>query len=80
MISDMSPGDKLSLKGKLFELQKKLNILDIQSKRKDEFSFHPKILNYDTPERGGDVIESINRSELIRKVYYFTVLGSPCID
>ena len=28
-ISDLSPGNKLSLKGKLFELQKKLTLLEI---------------------------------------------------
>jgi hypothetical protein len=45
MISDLSPGDKLSLKGKLFELQKKLNIIDFENKRNDELSslFKPTI-------------------------------------
>ena len=53
MISDLSPGDKLSLKGKIFELQKRLNILDIESKRNNEIStmFKPTIYTYSLPAR-----------------------------
>ena len=32
-IQQLSPGDKLSLKGKLFELQKKLTIIDMENKQ-----------------------------------------------
>ena len=73
MISDLSPGDKLSLKGKLFELQKKLNIIDIQHQndRKEACSFKPTILSYDLPERDNNVLESIKKAEIIRKVRKF---------
>lgn len=68
MISDLSPGDKLSLKGKIFELQKKLQIIDFETKRDGEFSFKPTILNYNLPERKVDVLENIQKAEMIRKV------------
>lgn len=69
MISDLSPGDKLSLKGKIFELQKKLQIIDIRNRQKEEFSYKPTLYSsYDLPDRHGNVLESINKAEIIRKV------------
>jgi hypothetical protein len=68
MISDLSPGDKLSLKGKIFELQKKLQIIDIRNKQKEEFSYKPTLYNYNLPDRHNNVLESINKAEIIRKV------------
>eukprot|EP01038_Epipyxis_sp_PR26KG_P004680 gene4680-6574_t len=69
MISDLSPGDKLSLKGKIFELQKKLKIIDFETKRQDEFSFRPQVVPYElhSREREANVLDGINKAELIRK-------------
>ena len=74
MISDLSPGDKLSLKGKIFELQKRLNILDIESKRNNEMStmFKPTIYTYSLPAR-----ERYNMCSFkIECLVYFTFLIS----
>lgn len=68
MLSDLSPGDKLSLKGKIFELQKKLQIIDIRNRQKEEFSYKPTLYNYDLPNRDNNVLDSINKAEIIRKV------------
>jgi hypothetical protein len=68
MISDLSPGDKLSLKGKIFELQKKLQIIDIRNKQKEEFSYKPTLYSYELPDRHANVLDSINKAEIIRKV------------
>jgi len=53
MISDLSPGDKLSLKGKIFELQKRLNIIDFETKRNNELSnmFKPTLYTHSMPTR-----------------------------
>lgn len=67
-MSDLSPCDKLSLKGKIFELQKKLQIIDYRNKQNEEHSYTPKIYNYDLPDRERNVLESINKAEIIRKV------------
>lgn len=40
-INDLSPGNKLSLKGKIFELQKKLSLLDLEKKIVSECPFQP---------------------------------------
>ena len=68
MLSDLSPGDKLSLKGKIFELQKKLQIIDQRNKQKEEFSYKPKLYSYDLPDREDNVLKSIDKAEIIRKV------------
>ena len=70
MLSDLSPGDKLSLKGKIFELQKKLQIIDQRNKQDGEFSYKPKLFSYDLPDREDNVLESINKAEIIRKVWF----------
>lgn len=67
MISELSPGDKLSLKGKIFELRKRLNEVDNEQQRAEEYSFRPQLSNYDHQERGGDFYQSIERAELMRK-------------
>lgn len=72
MLSDLSPGDKLSLKGKIFELQKKLQIIDIRNRQKEEFSYKPTLYNYDLPNRDNNVLDSINKAEIIRKVSCFS--------
>lgn len=68
MISELSPGDKLSLKGKIFELRKKLNMVEVEQQRKDEFSFRPSVAKYENLQRGNDFLGSIERAEVMRKV------------
>lgn len=66
----MQQGDKLSLKGKIFELQKKLQIIDFKEKRENEFSFRPTIHTFELPNRDSNVIKNITKADLIRKVVY----------
>ena len=66
MLSDLSPGDRLSLKGKLFELQKKLSIIDMEDKLDNQFSFKPKVTPFDLPDRSS-FLDSSNKAELIRQ-------------
>ena len=71
MISNLTPGDKLALKGRIFELQKKLHIIDClhqKEEEEEEFPFQPKIIPYHLPERNGNFLESVDKAELIRKV------------
>ncbi len=69
MISDLSHGDRMSLKGKLFELQKKLSIIDLESKLDESYSYRPKIIEYDLPNRSpGSFMENSDKAEIIRKV------------
>lgn len=56
-----------SLKGKIFELQKKLNILDVEQQNKEDFSFHPEITHYKLPNRKDDFINNLNQAEETRK-------------
>jgi uncharacterized protein (UPF0128 family) len=81
MISDLSPGDRLSLKGKLFELQKKLNIIDIEHRLDEQYSFQPKILTYELPNRKKDFFENANKADIMRKVNIVTrfPLLFPCL-
>jgi hypothetical protein len=50
-INDLSPGNKLSLKGKLFELQKKLTLLDLEKKISEEYPFQPTFYHAQTHAR-----------------------------
>jgi hypothetical protein len=77
LVRDLSPGDKLSLKGKIFELQRKLNLIDLETRINDEITselpFKPTIYtsNYspisstDNKESG---ISNILKAEIIQKV------------
>jgi len=81
MISDLSPGDRLSLKGKLFELQKKLNIIDIEHRLDEQYSFQPKILDYDLPNRQKSFLENSTKADIIRKVCEFSIeINKVCSD
>lgn len=61
--------DRLSLKGKLFELQKKLQLIDLEQKMQEQFPYKPQILSsYELPNRQHDFLENINKAEIIRKV------------
>ncbi len=67
-ISQLSPGDKLSLKGKIFELQKRLNLLDVIQQNTEDFSFRPEITSYELPDRQKeDFFGNMNRAEVNRK-------------
>lgn len=70
MISDLPPGDKLALKGKIFELQKKLHIIECQHRNEEEFSYKPKILPFNLPEwrQEGQAgfLESLDKAEMIK--------------
>ena len=63
----LSPGDKMNLKGQLFELSKKLNMIDIE-KKKPIPSFQPKIKSYDLPNREPNFMGNVDKAEVIRKV------------
>ena len=66
-VNQLSPGDRMSLKGKIFELQKKLNLLDVEQQHQEDFSFHPEITRYKLPNRREDFINSLNQAEESRK-------------
>lgn len=72
MISDLSAGDRLSLKGKLFELQKKLTIMDLEQRLDNQYPYQPQIKSYDLPNRPRDFIQNNAKAEIIRQVscYY----------
>jgi hypothetical protein len=67
-VSELSAGDKLSLKGKIFDLQRKLNLLDVGQQTTETFPFQPQITSYNLPHRTNDFIQNIARSEEQRKV------------
>lgn len=65
----LSVHDKLSIKGKLFELGKKLSILESQKKIDENMStmFKPKISSYKLTDRANDFMGNVQKSELMRK-------------
>lgn len=67
-VADLKPGDKLSLKGKIFELQKKLNLIDIEQQNTPEYSFEPEITNYKLPHRENNFLDNMKKAEENRKV------------
>jgi hypothetical protein len=70
-VADLSSGDKLSLKGKIFELQKRLHVIELEEKIKEEqdITYKPIIFTkpYDLPGRDDDFTESVRRAEMIRR-------------
>jgi hypothetical protein len=67
-IAQLSPGDKMSLKGKIFQLQKKLNILDVEQQTTEEYSFRPEINYYPLPHRTNDFMHNMKKADEDRKV------------
>ncbi len=71
-LSDLTPGEKLSLKGRLFELQKKLNLIGINEQMETEqgLTFQPNIETEYKPleHRHDDFIKNVQKAEEIRKV------------
>lgn len=68
MLSDLSPGDRLSLKGKIFELQKKLNIIGLEQELEEKPSFKPNINEYDLPNRPRNFYEQSQKVEMMKQV------------
>jgi hypothetical protein len=75
MISDLSPGDKLSLKGRIFELQKKLSLLDLEArqaeKQTQEHPYTPTIFTNKSPYKrvqDSSAVVNMNVAEVIRQV------------
>lgn len=67
-VADLKPGDKLSLKGKIFELQKKLNLIDVEQQNTPEYSFEPEITKYKLPHRENNFLDNMKKAEESRKV------------
>ena len=67
-ISELPAGDKMSLKGKIFDLQRKLNLLDVEQQNTETFPFQPQITKYNLPHRTNDFVKNMERAEEQRKV------------
>jgi hypothetical protein len=65
---ELSPGQKLSLKGQLFELGKTLKVLDEEEKFRSLYSFQPNIGEFSLPNRQNDFFSNVDKAEMIRKV------------
>ena len=85
LVRDLSPGDKLSLKGKIFELQKKLNLIDLESRINDEITsdlpFKPTLYTnkYSPISGSGKAVSgssSIVKAEIIQKVWMYKLCAS----
>ncbi len=68
-VSELTLGEKLSLKGQLFELRKKLNVIDAENKSREEFSFKPQLVTeyYELPDRESSYTKNVERAEMMRK-------------
>ena len=69
-ISDMNQGERMSLKGKLFDLQKSLKLLELEEQMNNEAdcTFKPKLeAKYELPHREKNFSESVKRADMIRK-------------
>lgn len=73
-VSNLPAGDKLSLKGKIFDLQRKLSLLDIEQQNTETFPFTPEITSYDLPHRTNDFVQNMTRAEEQRKVVFLLIL------
>lgn len=75
-VAHLSPGDKLSLKGKIFELQKKLNLLEVVQQNNEQYSFQPEITSYSLPNRQNDFIRNLIGAEQARKENFESIKSS----
>lgn len=70
-VGELAAGDKVIIKNQLFELQKRLNILDLENKLREEenahLTFSPKIPPYPL-DRPGDFLTNVQRNEEARCV------------
>lgn len=67
MISSLPIGEKLSLKGKLFELSKKLQMIELENQNLTEYTFAPEINHeFELPDREHNFEANMKRAEMIR--------------
>jgi len=68
-VSDLSLGEKLALKGQLFELRKKLNAIELQNQQTETFSFRPELVTdyYELPDREVSYSKNVDRAEQMRR-------------
>jgi hypothetical protein len=68
MLSELPVGERLALKGQLFELSKKLSLIELENQTKEDFSFVPQINEYALPDRDPNNFEAnMRRAELIKQ-------------
>ncbi len=73
MLSDLTVGDKLSLKGKIFELSKQLKLIEVEKQQQEALVFQPQLNNYVLTDRSEDFVDNLQRQEAIRKVVIQTL-------
>ena len=69
-ISDMNSGERMSLKGKLFDLQKNLKLLEVEEQMNNEMdcTFQPNLkATYRLPFREKNFNDSVRKADMIRK-------------
>ena len=65
--SAMSIGEKLSLKGKLFDLSRKLSLFEVETAIQEECTFTPVTNKYSLPDRESSFEANVQRAELIKQ-------------
>jgi hypothetical protein len=67
-VHDLSLGEKLALKGQLFELRKKLNAIELQNQQTETYSFQPELVTdyYELPDRDVEFTTNVARAEMQR--------------
>ena len=71
VLSQLSPGEKMGIKNKIYDLKKKLELIEIEKKTIEDFPFHPELYtgHYHLPHRDGkNILNHFEKSEYIRKV------------
>ena len=68
-VADLSLGEKLALKGQLFELRKKLKAIELQNQQTETFPFRPALVTdyYELPDREISYSKNVERAEQIRR-------------
>ncbi len=67
-LSDLSTGEKLALKGQLFELRKKLNAIELQNQQTETFSFQPELVTqYKLSDRENNYTKNVEKAEHMRR-------------
>jgi hypothetical protein len=68
-MEELELGERLALKGQLFELQKRLKIIDIENQQKEEFTFQPEsyTASYPLQDREPTYTKNVERAEIMRK-------------
>ena len=71
-MKDLSIGERLALKGQLFELQKKLNVIDLENQRKEEHTFQPESFTGDyepVTDRESSYVKNVQRAEILGRTH-----------